>query len=111
MEFHFEGLDVPLSLPDEYLSVRQYERLQVYAESHPEIEGQLHYIRGALAAMLGDEDLLEKTDDLPMSPENRKTWEQIDAHIHQLIQNLSDTGENEDPLAPEPCLSEASSCS
>jgi hypothetical protein len=28
MKFHFEGLDVPITLPDNYLSVRMYENLQ-----------------------------------------------------------------------------------
>jgi hypothetical protein len=42
MDFHFEGLDVPITLPDRYLTVRMYERLQAYAERNPEIDGQLH---------------------------------------------------------------------
>ena len=52
MNFHFEGLDVPLTLPDDYLSVRMYENLQAFAQSHPETEGQMRYVREALAAML-----------------------------------------------------------
>ncbi len=36
MDFHFDGLDVPLTLPDQYLTVRMYENLQVYAETHRE---------------------------------------------------------------------------
>lgn len=99
MKFHFEGLDVPLTLPDAYLSVRMYENLQLYAETHPEVEGQLRYVRGALAAMLDDPSLIDKTDALPMSPQNRETWERIDAHLNTLIQNTSHVGDG-DPLAP-----------
>ena len=33
MKFHFEGLDVPITLPDRYLTVRMYENLQVFATS------------------------------------------------------------------------------
>ena len=47
MNFHFEGLDVPITLPDRYLTVRMYENLQAYAESHPEVERQLRDVRGA----------------------------------------------------------------
>ena len=101
MDFHFEGLDVPLTLPDQYLTVRMYENLQVYAETHPEVEGQLRYVRGALSALLDDEALIAKTDALPMSPQNKATWEQIDAHLNTLIQNTSHVGDA-DPLAPAP---------
>ena len=58
----------------------------------------MRYVREAVAAMLEDPTLIERTDALPMPPANRETWEKFDAHLNSLIESASRV-EDESPLA------------
>ena len=110
MEFHFDGLDDPIVLPDEYLKVRQYQRLQKALVVHADLEkvDKFDHLRLCLTDTFDLPDLIEKTDDLDMTPHNRETWENIEEHIFKLVSAAKKIGDDEtdeglsDPLVETP---------
>lgn len=94
MDFHFEGLDVPITLPDEYLSVVQYERLQRFLHKHAGEPEDFRFVRECLADFLGDPGFLARTDHLPMNLHNMKQWERVNNHLAALLTGSGKVGDD-----------------
>ena len=94
MEFKLDGLDKPIVLPDEYMTVVQYERLQRYLHVHNDEPEDFRFVRECLAAFVGDPELLTLTNDLPLTTHNIGQWEGINDHLHALISGSSKTGDD-----------------
>lgn len=94
MNFHFEGLDVPIALPDEYLSVVQYERLQRFLHQHAGEPEDFRFVRECLADLLGDPGFMGRTDHLPMNLHNMKQWEGINNHLAALLTGSGKVGDD-----------------
>jgi hypothetical protein len=94
MEFKLDGLDKPIILPDQYLSVIQYERLQRYLLAHKEEPEDFRFVRQCLAEFLSDPELLARTDDLMMTPHNLEQWEAINNHLAVLLTGSAKVGDD-----------------
>jgi hypothetical protein len=111
MDFNFDGLPEPIRLPDEYLSISQYERVERHLANHRDEPNDVRFVREFLAALLGQPDFLSRTDDLQMSPHNLAQWEALNNHMVAVLGRSKQKGDPEidkglsgDPLAqtPEP---------
>jgi len=84
MDFNFDGLPEPIRLPDEYLTVRQYENFQRFAVSRGEVPEDGLYMREAIAAILEDPDFVKRTESLPMPRASQLEWSRLYAHLGML---------------------------
>ena len=83
MEFKFDGLDEALVLPDQYLKVRQFQRLEKALRVHDHLkkEDYFDYMRLCISDAFESREFIEKTDELDMTPHNSEEWEKLEAHL------------------------------
>ena len=94
MDFNFDGLDEPISLPDEYFSVIQYERVERFLHRNSGEWEDFRFVRECLGEFLGDSEFLARTDNLPMNPHNRAEWEKINNHLASLFAGSRKIGDD-----------------
>lgn len=94
MDFHFDGLQEPLALPDEWLTTRQFENMQRFLAANEGEPEDFRFIRECIAALLGDPEFVARTDDLPMNPRNVAQWEAVNNHLAELMMGSTKTGDD-----------------
>jgi len=95
MEFILHGLEDPIVLPDEYLKVKQYHRLQTYLLENIDSPASPEFIMEcAVIALHGGEELLDRLNDLDMDAHNNRVLEEINFHLDALLIAASKKGDD-----------------
>ena len=97
MDFIFHGLDDPIRLPDDYLTLRQFERFTAHVRAQGVETEDPHYMRELIGVVLEDPELCVRTDSLPLDAHNAQEWNRLAEHFGMLISG----GKKIDPLAPK----------
>ena len=93
VDFTLQGLEHPVSLPDEYLTVKQWEDCLRYftKQGVDEIDFNDLAVMRAITSLIISDDV--DLAGVPMTPENATTLFSIYNHIAKLIQNAMGVGE------------------